>query len=186
MHIGIFHCYTPQESVGVDLSERGVGIMSPPVRPVFRLIYPPQHLLGRLGDQRNKGRFYDKPVLSMPSAPQSVHPLQIPGHADQIPFSLRRFQPSKMKLPESQHLFYNAKHRLHGRFSFGIDGLALGACPARSRGIIDGPWSSRHPHSVDRAQASRIVHPRAGCAALDGQRYTCLQQAGGTIPAPSQ
>ena len=36
--------------------------MTSSVKPVFRLTYPPQHSLDRLGGQRNKSRCYDKPV----------------------------------------------------------------------------------------------------------------------------
>ena len=69
-----------------------------------------------------------------------MHSLQIPANADQGPFALNGIQSTKQKLPESQHLFDNAKYGLNRGLPFRIiptqrfvfTGIGFDFCPIQT------------------------------------------------------
>ena len=50
---------------------------------------------------------------------------QVPGDADQRPFTGYRVESPEVKLPESQHGFDDSKHRLDRGFALSVNGPAL-------------------------------------------------------------
>lgn len=56
---------------------------------------------------------------------QGMQPFQIPGHADQIPFSAGALHPSEQELPEAHDRLDDAEDRFNGAFSFGVKGSAV-------------------------------------------------------------
>ena len=52
---------------------------------------------------------------------QNMHSLQVPSHADEIPFPADGFHPSKQELSEAHNSLDDAEDRFDSALSFGID-----------------------------------------------------------------